>query len=147
MLSLDWHESDATLASGGSDGTVRLWHAASGRCKFRITVQGGGRGSGSRAGGGGAGGGSGAGARGGSGDDTLVWAVRLLADGTIVSGDSRGRTQFWDGTFGTLVQSFKHHEADVLAIAVSDDSEVGSSQSLSSLFDLDHRITFFLYVS
>eukprot|EP00035_Acanthoeca_spectabilis_P018322 m.386918 g.386918 ORF g.386918 m.386918 type:complete len:756 (+) comp16746_c2_seq1:255-2522(+) len=100
VLSLDWHDSDATLVSGGSDGTVRLWTTANGRCKFRVTVQ----------------------------DErkegTLVWAVKILADGTLVSGDSWGRTQFWDAKFGTLLQSFKQHEADVLVLAVSDDSEV-----------------------
>lgn len=57
-------------------------------------------------------------------EGTLVWAVKILADGTLVSGDSWGRTQFWDGKFGTLLQSFKQHEADVLVLAVSDDSEV-----------------------
>jgi WD40 repeat protein len=47
-----------------------------------------------------------------------VWWFR---DGSIVSGDSSGSTQFWDGKQGTLIQVQTRHNADVLALAASPD--------------------------
>ena len=61
---------------------------------------------------------------------TRVWALCLLTDGTVVSGDSLGHVQFWDGDSGTLVQSFDQndHKADVLALTVThDESRVFAS--------------------
>jgi hypothetical protein len=40
------------------------------------------------------------------------------SDGNLVSVDSLGRTQFWDTAFGTLLQGYRQHEADVLAVVV-----------------------------
>ena len=48
-----------------------------------------------------------------------VWAVEVLADGVMVSGDSGGNVQFWDPAHGTLISSFRQHQADVLTIAAS----------------------------
>lgn len=52
---------------------------------------------------------------------TRVWALQLLTDGTLISGDSLGHVQFWDGETGALLQSFDQNEnkADVLDIAVA----------------------------
>ena len=53
---------------------------------------------------------------------TRVWALRALRDGgTVVSGDSLGHVQFWDGHLGTLLATFDQNEnkADVLCMAVS----------------------------
>ena len=52
---------------------------------------------------------------------TQVWALHALADGTVISGDSLGHVQFWDGDTGTLLQSFDQNDnkADVLEIAVA----------------------------
>jgi U3 small nucleolar RNA-associated protein 4 len=52
---------------------------------------------------------------------TRVWALLTLSDGTVVSGDSLGHVQFWDGSTGTLLQSFDQNDkkADVLALAVT----------------------------
>jgi U3 small nucleolar RNA-associated protein 4 len=52
---------------------------------------------------------------------TRVWALKALADGTLVSGDSLGHVQLWDGNTGTLLQSFDQNDnkADVLTLAVS----------------------------
>jgi U3 small nucleolar RNA-associated protein 4 len=50
-----------------------------------------------------------------------VWALLVLPDGTIVSGDQEGAVQFWDGGFGTLLSRQQHFAADVLALAASPD--------------------------
>jgi U3 small nucleolar RNA-associated protein 4 len=54
---------------------------------------------------------------------TRVWALAALADGTVVSGDSLGHVQFWDGDSGTLQQTFDQNEnkADVLDLDVTND--------------------------
>jgi len=56
---------------------------------------------------------------------TRVWCLQVLNDGTIVSGDSLGLVQFWDGRAGTLIQKFEHNTqgADVLDLAVSLDQK------------------------
>ena len=74
---------------------VRKYDVQSGRCVLRITL-----------------------------DDfkarsTLIWDIAFLSDSTIVSADSLGKVQFWNGKHGTLIQSFKLHLADVLTLAVS----------------------------
>jgi U3 small nucleolar RNA-associated protein 4 len=52
---------------------------------------------------------------------TRVWALECLTDGTLISVDSLGHVQFWDGNSGTLEQTFDQNEnkADVLALAVT----------------------------
>ncbi|BGP41474.1 U3 small nucleolar RNA-associated protein [Rhodotorula kratochvilovae] len=55
------------------------------------------------------------------GEHTVVWTVAVLANGTVVSGDSMGNVKFWDGSNGTQAQSFKAHKADVLALALGSD--------------------------
>lgn len=47
-----------------------------------------------------------------------MWAVAVLPDGTMVSGDSTGGLAFWDAQFGTQLCRFEHR-ADVLAVAAS----------------------------
>ncbi len=52
-----------------------------------------------------------------------VWRLLVLPDGTLVSGDSSGAVQFWDGRFGTLLHRTTLHAADVLALAASGDGQ------------------------
>jgi len=54
---------------------------------------------------------------------TKIWALSVLKDGTVVSGDSMGNVQFWDGNAGTLMQTFEHNSnnGDVLDLALSHD--------------------------
>jgi len=56
-------------------------------------------------------------------ESTKVWALEALSDGTVVSGDSLGHVQMWDGLSGTMTQTFDHNEsgADVLCLAVCED--------------------------
>mgnify|MGYP001807574930 CR=1 FL=1 len=50
-----------------------------------------------------------------------VWRLLSLPDGTLVSGDSDGAVQMWDGRFGTQLARFNQHRADVLALAATED--------------------------
>ena len=52
-----------------------------------------------------------------------VWATLVLADGTMVSGDSGGNVQIWDAVHGTLITGFRQHQADVLALAASPEGD------------------------
>ena len=84
---------------GGADSTVRKMDVCTGRCVLRITL-----------------------------DDykprtTLVWDLKFLSDTTIVSADSLGKIQLWNGKHGTLRQSFQLHLADVLTLAVSEEED------------------------
>ena len=51
---------------------------------------------------------------------TKVWALQVLSNNTLISGDSLGQVQFWDGATGIVMQSFKQNSqsAPVLDIAV-----------------------------
>lgn len=98
ILSVAWSTDAAKVFSGGSDGCIRCWDARLFRELYRITAGLGG---------------------GGSGSTLCVWSILTLRNGTVVSGDSSGSTQFWDGKQGTLLQAQTDHKADVLALAAS----------------------------
>ena len=106
------------VVSGRSDGCVHVWDEQSGREAFRITV-GGGETRAGRVDASGA----------GDAEESLssspcVWAVKVLGDGTIVSGDSLGQVTFWDGKFGTMLAKFNTSGADVLALESSRDGSM-----------------------
>lgn len=61
-------------------------------------------------------------------EQTVVWCLGILADGTIMSGDSMGNVKIWDGKSGTQGQSFKGSGVDVLCLAV------GSVRQVSTFF-------------
>lgn len=96
LLSLAWQPGGQGLFAGAVDGTIRHLDVATGHSAYRMTLE-------SR----------------NSLRPTMVWCLRALPDGTLVSGDSLGSVQFWDGATGTLRQSVALHEADVLAIEAS----------------------------
>jgi len=62
----------------------------------------------------------GAGPKGGP-KEIIIWSVKVLKDGTIVSGDSTGELKIWDGKTYTLRQRIKSHEQDVLSLATGAD--------------------------
>ena len=95
ILSLAWHPSGEFIVTGGADGTIRKYDVTCGRSVLRITLE-----------------------RYGP-QSTLVWSVKCLSDSTIISADSCGKVNFWNGVHGTLNRSFHSHKADTLAIAVS----------------------------
>lgn len=49
----------------------------------------------------------------------VVWDVVFLSDHTIISGDSAGKVQVWDGLTGTLIRTHLVTKWDVLALSVS----------------------------
>lgn len=69
--------------------------------------------------------------------ETLVWAVKCLPNGDIVSGDSTGEVRFYDGKNFSLLQRISSHQADVLDIAVSRDGKTVFSGGM------DQRTTVF----
>ena len=52
--------------------------------------------------------------------ETIVWCVAVTSDMTVISGDSRGKTSFWNGVTGTLSDSIQSHKADVLTVSGPD---------------------------
>ncbi|KAI5119929.1 hypothetical protein M0805_000894 [Coniferiporia weirii] len=93
----DGEWSDEWLVTGGSDSSLRKWDVKTGRVLDRM------------------------GTDKVRGEQTLVWAVGALADGTIVSGDSLGIVKFWDSRTCTQLHSFSGHGADVLCLAIGPD--------------------------
>lgn len=53
--------------------------------------------------------------------DTLVWKVKCLPNGDIVSGDSNGEVKIWDGRTYTLSQRLVGHDSDCLDLVTSTD--------------------------
>jgi U3 small nucleolar RNA-associated protein 4 len=93
------------MVTGSANSSIYKWDVEQGRVVSRMTVE--------RV----------------PGEDTLVWSVKILSSGDIVSGDSLGHVKFWDGATTTMIQSFNSHGADVLCLAVGrvsfDDDSLG----------------------
>ena len=92
----------ATAFVGVADGTIRRYDHGSSSWKsiLRITVENLGR-----------------------NIPTRIWTLKSLHDGTVVSGDSLGHVQLWDGHTGTLEASFHQNnsKADVLSLDLTRD--------------------------
>lgn len=99
ILCLEWHSEGKHIVTGSPD-TLRLWDVTSGHPLLRMST---GRSEKNR--------------------ETIVWSVGIMDDFTIVSGDSRGKTSFWNGKTGTLLDSYQTHKADVLSVAVDKDQQ------------------------
>ncbi|KAF8898365.1 quinon protein alcohol dehydrogenase-like superfamily [Infundibulicybe gibba] len=91
----DW--TDSWLVTGGSDSSIRKWDISTGRVLDRM------------------------GTDKIRGERTLVWAINVLGDGTIISGDSLGMVKFWDSRTCTQLHTFNAHGADVLCLTVGPD--------------------------
>ncbi|KAF4970880.1 hypothetical protein FSARC_2150 [Fusarium sarcochroum] len=57
----------------------------------------------------------------GGSKDIIVWSVKCLPNGNIVSGDSTGQVCVWDGKTYTQAQRMQSHKQDVLSLAISAD--------------------------
>ncbi|KAI0454827.1 WD40-repeat-containing domain protein [Xylaria acuta] len=53
--------------------------------------------------------------------EIIVWCVKCLDGGDIVSGDSTGELRIWDGNTYTQAQRLKAHSSDVLSLVTSAD--------------------------
>ncbi|KAH8693748.1 putative small nucleolar ribonucleoprotein complex subunit [Talaromyces proteolyticus] len=91
-----------TLVAGYADSSIRLFDIRSGRLLRTISL--------------------GRGPAGGP-KKILVWSIKTLPDGTLVSGDSTGEVRFWDAKNYSLIQRLQGHRADVLDVAVSIDGD------------------------
>ncbi|KAJ3673400.1 hypothetical protein LUZ60_006774 [Juncus effusus] len=95
VLSVTWSHDAKFIYSGSSDGLIRCWDVKSFHEIYRITAGQGGI---------------------NSSTELCIWSLISLRCGTVVSGDSTGGVQFWDGRNGTLLQAYAHHQADVNAL-------------------------------
>ncbi|TKS73737.1 U3 small nucleolar RNA-associated protein 4 -like protein [Collichthys lucidus] len=100
IISLSWHPSGKLIAAGMMD-MIRIFDAETGHSTYRLLVD---RGFGpSRC------------------KEVVVWSIAFLSDHTIISGDSAGKVQIWDGLTGTLVRTHPVTKWDVMALSVSPD--------------------------
>lgn len=60
----------------------------------------------------------------------LVWTVKCLPNGDIVSGDSNGEVRFWDGKSYSLRQRVVGHDHDCLNVVTSQDGRTVLSGSM-----------------
>lgn len=100
IISLSWHPSGTLIAAGMMD-MIRIFDAETGRATHRLLVERGVAASKSK--------------------EVVVWSVVFLSDHTIISSDSAGKVQIWDGLTGTLVRTHLVTKWDVLALSVSQD--------------------------
>ncbi|KAM8860847.1 U3 small nucleolar RNA-associated protein 4 homolog [Synchiropus picturatus] len=118
IVSLSWHPSGRLLAAGMVD-VIRVFDVETGHSTQRLLVE------------------RGAGAA--RGREVVVWSLLFLADGTVVSGDSAGKVQMWDGATGTLVRSHLLSKWDVLVLALCEDGSslvAGTSEGTVVQFQL-----------
>ncbi|KAI8619181.1 WD40-repeat-containing domain protein [Chytriomyces sp. MP71] len=95
ILSVAYHPTKPIIAAGSSDSCIRLYSSTNYRLTSRLTVDTRPR------------------------DETLVWTLAYLSNGTLVSGDSLGTVSFWDADSNTLMRALKSHYADVLCLAAT----------------------------
>lgn len=88
------------VVAGCTDSTIRIYDIRNGSTVRNMTL--------------------GSGPKGGP-KEIIVWSVKALRDGTIVSGDSTGEIKIWDGKLYTLRQRIKSHQQDVLSLATNFD--------------------------
>jgi U3 small nucleolar RNA-associated protein 4 len=96
VLSVCWPTGNR-IVTGGGDSAIRKWSVGSGTCDAVMGVET------------------------IAHEETAVWAVACLQDGTVISGDSLGHIQVWDGVADTLETTFSKHKADVLSIVCCED--------------------------
>ncbi|PKS12742.1 hypothetical protein jhhlp_000950 [Lomentospora prolificans] len=73
--------------------------------------------------------------------DIIVWSVKCLPDGDIVSADSTGQVCIWDSKTYTQTQRLQSHDSDALSLAVSADGSIIASGGM------DRRTIFYKKVA
>ncbi|RMD42160.1 hypothetical protein DV735_g2941, partial [Chaetothyriales sp. CBS 134920] len=97
VLSITWRDPN-TVVAGYENGSIRWIDVPSRRTLRQVTLGAGSSSSRSSA-------------------VVVVWTVKCLPNGTVVSGDSAGELKVWDARNGALVQSLRTHQSDILDIA------------------------------
>jgi WD40 repeat protein len=93
VLSLAYHLTQSRLFVGCTDGTIRCMEEDTGRAVFRMT-----------------------------GDvhtrlhTSHIHTLTVLSDSTVISGDSKGQLQLFDGVTGVYLAGFITHNADILSV-------------------------------
>ncbi|KIV77880.1 hypothetical protein PV11_09658 [Exophiala sideris] len=95
VLSIAWRDR-STIIAGYEDSTIRVIEVSTRKIIRNMSL-----------------------GRGTDGNDPVVWAVKCLPNGTIVSGDSSGQLKIWNAKNFTLLQTLKSHSADILDLAVN----------------------------
>jgi U3 small nucleolar RNA-associated protein 4 len=95
VLSITWRDRN-TVVAGYEDGFIRVLDIRSRRVLRQMSL-----------------------GKTSEGSTCVVWSVKCLTDGTVVSGDSSGELKIWDAENFSLVQRLKSHQADVLDITSS----------------------------
>ncbi|KAL8901652.1 MAG: hypothetical protein Q9207_005093 [Kuettlingeria erythrocarpa] len=117
VLSIAW-QSRNTVVTGHADSTIRIYDTRNGQQIRQMSL--------------------GAGPQGGP-KEILVWSVKCMVDGTIVSGDSTGTVSFWDAKNYSRLQRITSHKADILEVAVSADGETVFSGGMDRRTSLYRR--------
>ena len=101
VLSVAFNPVVAQVLAGCADGTIRCYDEVTGSSLFRLTGD----------------------TKKGMKMSMCIWSLVVLADeaSTIVSGDSQGKLQFWNGKSGDLLCSIHQHSASIQCIAASED--------------------------
>ncbi|KAH8816436.1 WD40-repeat-containing domain protein [Xylogone sp. PMI_703] len=102
IISVVFQDRNVVIA-GCTDSTIRVFDIRNGSTLRTMTL--------------------GAGPKGGP-KEIIVWSVKTLPNGNIVSADSTGEIRIWDGKTYTLMQRIKGHRQDVLSLATSFDGSV-----------------------
>lgn len=114
-LSIAWQTADIIVA-GYSDSTIRIYNATTGAELRELTLDlGSVRGP----------------------KEKLCWAIEVLTDGTLVSGDSSGEICWWDANNFGQTQKLKAHDSDVLCLTSTADGKSVISGSM------DRRVAMF----
>jgi U3 small nucleolar RNA-associated protein 4 len=99
IISVTFQDRNIVVA-GCTDSTIRIYDIRTGGLLRNITTGGGPK---------------------GGPKEVIIWSVKVLKDGTIISGDSTGELKIWDGQTYTLRQRIKSHKQDILSLATSYD--------------------------
>ena len=115
VLSVAFHPSGMTLASGGKDGIVRFWDEATGNSVQTL-----------------------------QGHKNAVHSVAFSPDGQILaSGGVDGTVRLWDADEGTWLQTLRSHRDAVHSVAFSPDGQIwasGGTDGTVHLWDADSSI-------
>ena len=111
ILSIAYHPSKSQLYFGCADGIIRCVDDVTGRSLYRMS------------------------ANVAQGVPVHILCLNVLSDSTVISGDSQGNVQFWDGAVGVLTTTIHQHAAQILALAVD------ASENFIFASGVDSRVT------